>query len=157
MLPVENQTVRRKALALILFLLLAPLPRALRAAEPTKNPARASALVFGQALERGDPSLLRAILPQQGKVQLRLLSLGPGNGFFSAGQVESLVRDFLDQGALRSFRLAHVEQDTDRYALARGQAEITDRHGRSRIVELQLALQLEDKRWVLREIRETPS
>ena len=157
MLPAENQTVRRPAVALILLLLVSGLPLPVRAVDPGAAPARASALVFGQALEQGDPSLLRGILPRKGKVQLRLLSLGPGNGFFSAGQVESLIREFLDQGALRSFRLVHVEQDAERYALARGQAEITDRQGRTRSVELQLAFQPEDGRWVLREMRETPS
>jgi hypothetical protein len=139
------------------FLLALPLFPAVRPAESGQAPVRESALVFGRALDQGDPSMLRAILPQRGKIQLRLISLDPGHGFFSSGQVESLIRDLYDQGALRSFRLVHVEQDADRYALARGKSEITDRQGRTKVVELQLAFQPEDGRWVLREIRETPS
>jgi hypothetical protein len=148
--------VRQLLAALLVPLLAVAVPLTL-GAEGTADAkqARDAASRFGQALTKGDASLLRSILPQRGKVQLRLLSLGPGDGSFSAGQVESLIRDFLDQGSVQSFELVGMEHDAQRYALAYGRASLTDRQGRTVRSELHLGFQPEDGRWVLREIRET--
>jgi hypothetical protein len=148
--------VRRPLVALLAILLLAGPAATLAAAdEDDRKQARAAALIFGKALTEGDAALLRTILPQRGKIQVRLIALGPGEGFYSAGQVESLIRDFLEQGSVASFELLGVEHDADRYALARGRAMLTDRQGRSVRAGLHLAFQPEEGRWVLREIRET--
>jgi hypothetical protein len=148
--------VRRSLAALLVFLFALAAPWAFGAEESTDpEQARDAAARFGQALTKGDASLLRSILPQRGKVQLRLLSLGPGDGSFSAGQVESLIRDFLEQGSVQSFELVGMEHDAQRYALAHGRASLTDRQGRAVRSELHLGFQPEDGRWVLREIRET--
>lgn len=117
--------------------------------------ARSAAQQVGSALTRGNPALLRAVLPARGNVQLCLQVLGPADGSFSPGQVEALLRDFLRQGSARSFDLLSVEQDGQRYALARGRVALTDRQGRPADVDLHLAFQPEEGRWVLREIRET--
>lgn len=147
----------RRSIAISLLALVACLawgPR-LRAQEPGDEEARSAALQFGLALKQADPAALRSILPQRGKVQLRLQVLGPEEGSFSAGQVEALLQDFFSQGSARSFDLLSVEHDPRHYALARGRAVLVDRQGRPARVELHLAFQPEDGRWVLREIRET--
>ena len=112
---------------------------------------------FGHALTSADTSLLKSLLPRRGKVQLRLVRMGSYEGYFSPSQVEALLRDFLDQGAVRSFRALRVEHDPGGVALARTRLELTDRQGRPVSVEVRLAFQPEDGHWVLREIRETPS
>jgi len=139
-------------LALLVCLFWSP---GVAAQELGEDAAREAALQFGLALKQGDPSALRAVLPQRGKVLLRLQVLGPEDGSFSPGQVEALLQDFFRQGSARSFDLLSVEHDPQRYALARGRAMLTDRQGRPARVDLHLAFQPEDGRWVLREIRET--
>jgi hypothetical protein len=124
---------------------------------PGEKQAREAAIRFGQALQQGDPSALSSVLPDKGKVQVRLELLGPGDGFLSPQQVVALLREFLEQGSVESFKLLRVEHDADRYALAHGRAELTDRTGRPARIDLQLAFQPENGRWVLREIRETRS
>lgn len=145
---------RRVAIWAVL-LLLGPafLPAAEEAAE--EDQARAAALLFGTAMKSADLSVLRPVLPEKGKIQLRLVHLGPEEGFFSSSQVEALLRDFLEQGSIRSFDLLRVEYDANRFALAHGRALLSDREGRPARVNLHLAFQPEDGRWVLREIRET--
>lgn len=142
------------AALLIALACLAGLPLA-NAEQLREDAARGAALRFGNALTQGNPSLLRDILPARGNVQLRLEVLGPADGSFSPSQVEALLRDFLRQCDARSFDLLSVEFDPRRYALARGRATLTDRQGRPASVDLHLAFQPEDGRWVLREIRET--
>jgi len=148
--------VRRPCAASLVLLLAFLCWSPCRGAEALgEEEARSAALQFGLALKQGDPSALRPILPRSGKVQLCLHVLGPGDGSFSAGQVEALLQEFFRQGAARSFDLLSVEHDPQRYALARGRAMLTDRQGRPARVDLHLAFQPEDGRWVLREIRET--
>jgi hypothetical protein len=155
--------VRRRIAVPLLVLFLAagggtPADEPATAAEQTgQEQARAAAARFGQALEQGDAALLKDLLPARGKVQLRLDLLGPGDGFFSPNQVLALLSGFLDQGSVNSFDLVRVEFDENRYALAYGRAELVDRTGRPARVDLQLAFQPEDGRWVLREMRETKS
>jgi len=142
------------ALAVLLFAATLHAP----AADSADDQAiRDCAATFGQALKSGDPSRLRPILPARGKVQLRLVRLGPQSGAFSASQVEAVLQDFLRQGSIESFEVLRVEHDTQGYALVRGRASLTDRDGRAGQVDLHLALQPEGERWVLREIRESPS
>ena len=124
-------------------------------AAPGEEAARKSAKIFADALLSGDASLLRPILPGRGKVQLRLIRMGPEQGYFSARQVEALVRDFLAEGKVLSVELVRVEQDREGFALVHGKAKLTDRQGRPCQVELHLGLQPEGERWVLREILET--
>jgi len=147
-----NRPIAASLLALVACLAWAPCARA---QEPGDEEARSAALQFGLALKQGDPAALRPVRPQRGKVQLRLQVLGPEDGSFSAGQVEALLQDFFRQGSARSFDLLSVEHDAQHYALARGRAMLIDRQGRPARVELHLAFQPEDGRWVLREIRET--
>jgi hypothetical protein len=125
------------------------------AAEPSSDGARAAALQFGRALKSNDVTLLRSILPAQGKVRLNLHFLGPAEGFYSPGQVEALLREFLEQGSIRSFDLVGLDHDPNHFAIAHGRSLLTDRDGRPARAEIYLAFQPEDERWVLREVRET--
>jgi hypothetical protein len=122
---------------------------------PDERGARQAADRFGQALVRADPSLLRSILPEQGQVQLKLVRLGPEDGFFSASQVEALLRDFLALGQVRSFTTTRVEYDPQGVALVSAQVALDDRDGGAGAVGLHLAFQPEGDAWVLREVRET--
>lgn len=117
---------------------------------------RGCATKFGQALERGDAAAMRPILPSRGKVQMRLAHLGPGDGDFSASQVEALFNDFLKQGAVKGFEVFRVEHDSSGYALVRSRAVVIDRAGRESRIAVHLALQPEGDRWVLTGIREHP-
>jgi hypothetical protein len=121
----------------------------------SSDAARKSAMQFGQALKEADVGILRTILPAQGKVRLNLHCLGPAEGFFSPGQVEALLREFLEQGSIRSFDLVGLDHDPKHFAIAHGRSLLTDREGRPARVEIYLAFQPEGKRWVLREVRET--
>jgi hypothetical protein len=123
--------------------------------DPAIDQARGAALKFGQALMSDDVSLLRAILPEQGKVRLNLHCLGPAEGFFSSGQVEALLREFLEQGSIRSFDLIGLDHDPNHFAIAHGRSLLTDREGRPARIDIYLAFQPEGDRWVLREVRET--
>jgi len=137
------------------MLLVAGVLGAAAAEGPSIDQARSASLQFGQALKSGDVSLLRAILPSQGKVRLNLHCLGPAEGFYSSGQVEELIREFLGQGSIRSFDLIGLDQDPQHFAIAHGRSLLTDREGRPARIDLYLAFQPEDERWVLREVRET--
>jgi hypothetical protein len=117
--------------------------------------AKKAANVFGQALVARAPSALRPILPQQGRVHLSLIRLGPEEGLFGAQQVEAVFRDFLASGSVASFELVRCESDPKRSALAHGRAAITDRQGRSVRIGIHLGFEPEGDRWVLREVKET--
>jgi hypothetical protein len=116
--------------------------------------ARRSARLFGQALTSGQASVLRPILPANGKVHLAISHLVPEEGYFGASQVEALLADFLSQGSVRSFEVLRLESDGKTNALARGRAVLTDRQGRPVRLGIHLAFQTEDDRWVVREIKE---
>lgn len=126
-------------------------------AAPGEKEARAAAESFGKALEQGEVSRLRPLLPAHGKVQLQLTHLGPEQGSFSANQVEALLEGFLKQGSILSFKTLQVEHDPGAFALVGCRARIVDRQGRQVDVRLHLDFQLEGQRWVLRKIRETSS
>ncbi len=138
-------------------LALAPwcLPQAPAFAAAGEEQARAAAEAFGRALVRGQASSLRAVLPERGKVHLVLNRMGPEEGFYGAGQVEALFRDFLAAGAVTSFEVSRLESDGHSSTLVHSRAQIKDREGRPARVALHLAFQPEDGRWVLREVKET--
>jgi len=130
------------------------------AAQPSSTPGKEQAVeaarAFGRALTDAEPSRLKPLLPQRGKVQMRLDRLGPERGAYSAGQVLALLGDFLDEGTVKTFELAErSEGDGKTYALVHGRARVIDREGREAEVALNLTFVPEDGRWVLREIRET--
>ena len=114
---------------------------------------RVAAETFGNALESGHPERLRQILPKEGKVRLKLASFGPEDGFFGAGQVEALFRNFLEHGSVKKFEVTRVDGDAT-YALVHARVALVDRDGRDQLVGMQLAFQPEDQRWILREIKE---
>ena len=136
-------------------LLVALAPLVAVAEGPDEQAARRAADRFGQALVRADLSLLRPILPAKGKVQLKLSRMGPEDGFFSPGQVEALLRDFLALGSVQRFETGRVEHDPQGIALVSARVELKDKQGSPASVGLHLAFQPEGDTWVLREIRET--
>lgn len=138
-----------------LCLLLAALAPAF--SEPTlgEEQARQTARNIGRALESGDLSRLQSSLPKNGKVQLRLVVLGPEQGAYGAGQVQAVLKDFLRQGKVRSFELKRLDCASGKYALVHARLAIDDRNGRPAEVDLRMTLQPEAGRWVLQEIRET--
>ena len=123
---------------------------------PGEGAAHAAVQSFGRGLTRGDLSLIRPLLPDEGKVQLNLARFGPERGSFSASQVEALLRGFMAQGSVQSFEPTRVEYDPNGVALASARLEVTDKEGRPASVDLHLTFQPHGSRWVLREIRETP-
>jgi hypothetical protein len=140
------------ALALVFVALFA---RAVVAEGPDEQAARRAVDRFGAALVRGDVTQLREILPAKGKVQLKLVRMGPEDGFFSSSQVEALLRDFLTLGSVGRFEATRVEYDPQGGALASARVELKDKHGSPSTVGVHLAFQPEGQTWVLREIRET--
>lgn len=121
---------------------------------PSGDPAEA-AQVFRRAMQASDASLLRPILPSRGRVQLRFESLGDERGFFSAEQVESLIRDIFESDTTIDLAIDGVETEKGDYTLVHGSLKRTDSTGRASSARIHLAFQPEDGRWVLREIRET--
>jgi len=147
--------VHRSIIALLLLLAVSP-TAAQSKATPGEEQAVAAAREFGRALTDPDLARLRPLLPQRGKVQLRLERLGPEQGSYSAGQVLALLDDFLQIGSVESFELAkRSEVDGDTYALVHARAAVIDRQGHAASVDLNLTFVAEDGHWVLREIRET--
>ena len=124
-------------------------------AEPGEAAARESARAFGDALTRGDASLLRPILPDKGKVRLHFEKLGSEQGYFSANQVEALLQDSLDRQRAADFEILHVESQQKGFALVHVRAALSAPGSPPQVVSLRLGMQTEDQRWVLREIRET--
>lgn len=148
----------RRGLGLLLVLLSfsgAALRSAPEEPAPSEEDARKAARTFGLALTSGKADLLRPALPEHGRLHLSLARLGPEEGFFGAGQVEALFRDFLAEGKVSSFEVLRFECDHQSTALVHGRALLTDRQGRKARLSIHLALQPEAGRWVLREIKET--
>lgn len=117
--------------------------------------ARVAAAAFGRALESQNAAALFPLLPTHGRVHVTLIRLGPEEGRFAATQVVALFRDFLAVGKVAAFEVLRCEGDGGLTALAHSRAAIVDREGRSSRIGLHLALELEDGRWVLREVKET--
>ena len=121
-----------------------------------REEARGAARGFGEALVKGQPAGLRALLPDRGKVFLALDRLAPEKGYFAAGQVEAVFRDALAQVAVHSFEVERLESDGETFALVHGRVSLTDREGRAGRVSLHLSFQPENDAWVIREIKESP-
>jgi hypothetical protein len=140
------------------LILTATLATSMLLAQPVvdENAARRCANIFGDALKSGDTSMLRSILPTQGRVQVRLVRLATQDGAFSASQVQALMKDIFKDGSVHAFNVVKIEGSREGYAHVRASAELTDRNGVDATVDLHLALGPEDERWVLREIRESP-
>lgn len=117
--------------------------------------AKTAALEFGRTLTRGKPSQLRSLLPDQGRVRLKLLHLGPEEGSYSPDQVEALFNNFLLEGEVRSFDLVRMNCSDDQFALVDARVQLIDREGRPQRSGLHITFQPEQARWVLREIRES--
>ena len=117
--------------------------------------AREAAATFGRALVANKAASLTPILPQQGRVHVTLVRLGPEDGRFGANQVVALFRDVLATGKFVSFEIVRCETDGSRSALAHAVASIVDREGRSGRIGVHLAFEPEGGRWVLREVKET--
>lgn len=147
---------RGRAVALILLLGLVPPAVALADGPLGAEEASQAALRFGKALMAEDASALKAVLPRQGKVRVRLDCLGPENGSLSSEQLTALLGDFLRQGAVRSFRVVRTEVEDERFALVQSVAAAVDREGARRELHLDLTFQPEAGGWTLREIRESP-
>jgi len=150
--------VRRFVVTVLLLAGLFPVAVAVAVAAQSPGEAAARDAVdrFGRALTSGNVSSLGALLPQKGKVQLKLVRMGPEQGAFSASQVEALLRDFLAQGSVQTFKTLRVEHDPHGVAIASSRLDLKDKQGRPASVELHLVFQPEGERWVVREIRETP-
>lgn len=119
--------------------------------------ARAAAERFGAALSAADGEVLRDLLPRKGKVRLRLVRLaGPEEGSYSAEQVESLLLTFLEGAELRDFAIVRTEGNPGDYGLIHASAKLVDRNGRDIEIRLHITFEPERRRWVLRELRETP-
>jgi len=125
------------------------------AAPRTDDGAREAAAAFGRALSAGNAGSLLPILPDQGRVHVTLVRMGPEEGRFGANQVVALFRDFLAGGKLAQFEIVRCETDGARSALAHAKAVVTDRGGRSGRIGVHLAFEPEGERWVLREVKET--
>jgi len=109
---------------------------------------------FGAALVEGNADGLRAMLPSAGKVRVRLVRLGPQDGALRGGQLHAILQDFLERGSVQSFKLQTIEHSS-KLALASAELGLIDAKGTRAKVRLHLSLELENDRWVLREIRES--
>ncbi|MCZ6696697.1 MAG: hypothetical protein O7A63_09185 [Acidobacteria bacterium] len=146
----------RRCLAALFLLLVLPLTIAVSKNPIGEEQAKTAALEFGRALVKGDVSSLRAVLPTRGKIRLRLLKLGPEEGAYGAGQVQAVLKDFLRHGEVRTFDLLRLDCASEQFALVHARSKISDRDGRTAEIDLHLSFQVEEGRWVLQEIRETP-
>lgn len=117
--------------------------------------AKTAALRFGRALTVGDTSQLLSILPERGKIRVRLTGFGPAAGSYSSDQVAALFKSFLREGDVLSFSLLRMECASEAVAFVHARARVADRDGRLRDTDLRLTFQPEGNHWVLREIRET--
>ena len=139
-----------------ILLLTAVLTIPSTAASIGEEQAKTAALQFGRALTVGDTSRLDSILPDRGKIRLRLTGFGPAAGSYSADQVATIFKNFLREGAVRSFDLLRLECASEHFAFVHARAQVVDRDGRPAEIDLHLTFQPEEDHWVLREIRETP-
>lgn len=144
----------RLLLTIVLTIVAATLAPSVAQEIDCRERARSAALAFGDSLTSAKPASMRSVLPDKGKVLLRLVHLGPEDGYYSADQVGALFQDFLRNGSIRSFDLIRVEADDECFALVHCRAALTDRDGRPARVDIQLTVQPEESRWIVREIRE---
>ena len=84
---------------------IALLPYWLSVPALAQDEPRVAAEAFGNALVSGKANRLRALLPDEGKIRLKLVRLGTQDGFYGAGQVEAIFRALtrLDRAAVLIF------------------------------------------------------
>lgn len=145
--------MRRILLAFTVSALIAGAPSS---ADTARDTARIAAARFGEALRAGTAGDLGGILPSEGKVRLFLVRIGREQGSFAPSQIVALFDEFLSQSEVKSFDVLRVDAAGEASARALGRAMLIDRQGRPWRVAIHLALQFEDGRWVLREIKESP-
>ena len=138
------------------LLLIAALTSTVLSAATGEEQARSSALKFGRALTLSDTAQFKPLLPDRGKVRLRLFGFGPAEGSYSPDQVAAVFNDFLREGKVRSFEIQRIECAGERFAFVKSTLKVVNKDGHDARVELHLTFQPEGKRWVLREIRESP-
>ena len=114
---------------------------------------RGTVEAFGTALVQENAGGLREMLPDEGKVRVRLVRLGPENGSLRSGQLHAVLLDFFEHGKVQSFELQTIEHSGG-LALASARLALIDEQGQAD-VRLHLSLEPENDRWVLREIRES--
>lgn len=145
----------RVPLATLILAIVAIAPP-LAANDRAEAEVRAAADTFGAALSSARLDGLEPLLPERGKVRMRLICMGPEDGHFSRGQVQALLDDFLgDGGSVSAFKVLSVDGAGTPYAMVRARGLAVDRFGRGTALDLHLGFVRESDRWVLREIRET--
>jgi hypothetical protein len=137
------------------FALVLALTAVVASAADGDSGAREAAASFGRALVSNNAASLGPILPEHGRIHVRLVRLGPEEGRFGASQVVALFGDFLAKGKVAAFDIVRLETDGARSALAHGKASIIDREGRSGRIGVHLGFERQGERWVLREVKET--
>ncbi|MCZ6889622.1 MAG: hypothetical protein O7H39_14105, partial [Gammaproteobacteria bacterium] len=108
---------------------------------------RESVDAFGAALVQGNADGLRAVLPSEGKVRVRLVHLGPQDGALRGGQLHAILQDFLERGSVQSFKLQTIEYSST-LALASAEVGLIDAKGTQAKVRLHLSFEPENDRWV---------
>ena len=146
----------RACLAASILLLTAALTISQTPGSIGDEEAKTAALTFGRALTVADTTRLNPILPERGKIRLRLTGFGPAAGSYGADQVAAIFKNFLREGAVRSFDLLRLECASEQFAFVHARTRTIDRDGRPVDVDLHLTFQPEGNHWGLREIRETP-
>ncbi len=139
-----------RLVALLVAGVMLSTPSAVHAAGGSRQAADA----FGRALTSANLEPLRSVLPKEGKVRLKLVRLGPEDGWFGPAQVEAIFGAFLAEGSVERFEILRVEGDDRSTSLVHGRAAVTDRTGRVSRVRLHMSFASEADRWVLREIKE---
>jgi hypothetical protein len=108
------------------------------------------------AFRQGEAARLRPLLPQRGKVQLALPSLGLDRGYFSGSQCEALLSGAFRRFPVQSFVSERQEQSSgaDNRLTLRGLLIVEGGDEAAVRLNLHFLLVQESDRWTLREIRE---
>jgi hypothetical protein len=146
-------TLRRIIPGLLVFAIALtglPLP-----AETGRKEAGEVADRFAQALKAGEPEAIQTLLPRSGKILVSIPETGNGAGYFGKSQVAALFGRYLAEFNFSDCRIDHIEIQDSSYARVDLTANRTGPGDAVSAVVFRLALQPEQGRWVLREIRES--
>ena len=110
---------------------------------------------FARVLNDRRPADLQEILPRSGKILISIPDAGRTAGYYGNSQVEALFTGYLAGTTFRDCRIDHIEVQDGSYARIDLTANRTGPDGEPAAVVYRLALQPEQGRWVLREIRES--
>lgn len=108
---------------------------------------------FRAALAAEDVDALESLLPERGRIRVRLDRLGDQKGELRSGQLKAILDRFFERGKIRSVEIESTHRAGSQ-ALARLRTAITTASGRDVTITLHLTLAKEEKRWVVRELRE---